>query len=148
MSHTGTATHCNTLPHTATQELWPASTLFQTCCLWNIAYVYTYRHCNILQSTNTLQQPTATYCNTILHTYTHIGTATHYYKIPRHTATQPNTLQHTATQPNTLQHPTATYCNTTQHTATQELWPASTLSPAHCLLKTFCIVRSMSRRGP
>jgi len=110
-----TATHCHILQHKNCDLL----RLFFKPVACEISHTYTHigtaTYCN---TTNTLQQPTATYCNTILHTYTHIGTATHYYKIPRHTATQPNTLQHTATQPNTLQHPTATYCNTTQHTAT------------------------------
>jgi len=82
----------------------------------------------------TLQQYTATHCNTLQHTATHYnefphniqaaaqGLAalrcnTHCNNTLQHTAAHCSTLQHTATHCNTLQH-TATRCNTLQHTTT------------------------------
>jgi len=120
-----TATHCNTLKHTA---------VFATYCN---TLQDTARHCNTLQHT-------ATHCNTLQHTATrntlHL-TATHgtHCNALQRTAgslcglskssssgaargTHCNTLQHTATlhtttHCNTLQH-TKAHCNTLQHTAT------------------------------
>ena len=90
----GSATHCNTLQHTAT-------------------------HCNTLEHTtihcDTLQH-TATHCN--IHfsrppaprdPQAYRASTTHCSTL-QHTATHCNTLQHTATHCNTLQHP-ATHCN-------------------------------------
>ena len=98
-----TATHCNTLQHTATTLQQPAP------------------HCNKLQHYNTdtqQERPGTGLCikypkpiRTLQHTATHCNTL-------QHTATHCNTLQHTATHCNTLQH-TAIHCNTLQHTATQ-----------------------------
>jgi len=89
-----TATHCDTLQHTATS--------------WR-KYVDTYvqgHSCSFYDS----------HCDTLQHTVTHCNTL-------QHSAIHCNTLQHTATHCNTLQH-TATHCNTAQHTATHcnTLW--------------------------
>jgi len=105
-----TATRCNTLQHTAT---WLINT-----------YNMTETHCNTLQHTatwlnytcnmtdcNTLQQHTASCCNTLQHTATHCSTL-------QHTTAHHNTLPHTATHCRTLQH-TVTHCNTLLHTATR-----------------------------
>jgi len=87
-----TATHCNTLQHTA-------NTLQHTATHCNTLQ-HAATHCNTLQRTTThctlTRQHTATHCN-ILHTL-------------QHTATHCNTLLHSATPCNTLQHP-ATHCN-------------------------------------
>jgi len=91
-----TATHCNTVQHSATH-----------CNMW--AIVCEIHLCGLSGDCNTLQH-TATHCNTPQHTATHCNTL-------QHTATHCNALQHTATHCNTLQH-TATHCNTLQHTAT------------------------------
>ena len=86
------ATHCNTLPHTATH----CNTL----------------HCNTLQHTATDGKHTAQHF-----TYPRYICCDSCNMLP-HTATHCNTLQHTATPYHTLQH-TATHCNTLQHTATE-----------------------------
>ena len=86
-----TASHCNTLQHTAT-----------LCCTLCIL-LYDLQH-------------TATHCNTLQHTATHCYTHMQVRKTLalQHTGTHSNTLQHTATHCSTLQH-TATHCSTLQH---------------------------------
>jgi len=79
-----TATHCNTLQHTAIH----CCSLRQERKVWII----------------TLQH-TATHCNTLQHT------ATHCCSLRQERKVWIITLQHTATHCNTLQH-TATHCNT------------------------------------
>jgi len=78
-----TATHCNTLQHTATNV-----------CGYNGGYDHTARHCNTLQDTAThcnTQQHAARHCKTLQYTVTlkfYIA-ATHCHTLP-HTATQCN----------------------------------------------------------
>jgi len=72
------ATHCNTLQHTATQFICSTSQEILRKCA---TYAYL--------------PPTATHCNTLQHTATHCNTL-------QHTATHCNTLQHTATHSNKL----------------------------------------------
>jgi len=122
-----TATHCNTLQHTATRtsgqvltDLYASFTA--THCNTNASFTAT--HCNALQHT-------ATHCNILQHTATHTSghvltrlytsfTATHgstHASFPEtHLMIYCNTQQRTATHCNTLQH-TATHCNTLQHSA-------------------------------
>jgi len=77
-----TATHCNTLQHTASLR----HSLQQTAT-----------HCL-----------TATHCNTLQHTATHCLTATHCNTL-QHTATHCNTLQHTASLRHSLRQPRCNY---------------------------------------
>ena len=128
-----TATHYNTLQHTATYcNARNGSFSGIKIHLVSMCNLHTATHCNTLQHTsrhcNTLQH-TATHCNTLQHTAVHCDTL-------RHTATHCNTLQHTATQETgllgskmcitthcyTLQH-TATHCNTLQRKK-RVLWVA------------------------
>ena len=99
-----TATHCNTLQHTA--PCLPANHIQSTDSLQHTA-----THCNTLQHT-------ATHCNTLQHSATHCNTL-------QHSATHCNTLQYTVTrctmscsESHTIYRLTATHCNTLQHTAT------------------------------
>ena len=78
---------------------------------------------------HTLQHETATHCNILQHTATHIPdpiyervclrlkTATHYYTLQHETETHCNTLHC-----NTPQHYTATHCNTLQTHTRQNPW--------------------------
>ena len=103
-----TATHCNTLQHTAIyfktlqlsatlcNTLQHAATHYSTLLL-TTTYFKTVHHSVMLCNT---RQHTATHCNTL--------------QTLHHTATHCNTLQHTATHCNTLQH-TATHCNSLHH---------------------------------
>jgi len=65
-------------------------------------------------------QHTATQCNTLQHTETHIQTfhtqGLSCADLSNGVATHRNTLQHTATQCNTMQH-TVIHCNKLQHTS-------------------------------
>jgi len=152
MQHT--ATHCNTLQHTATIRRTCANSLVHAIQktqyrLQHAAAHWTATHCNTLQHT-------ATRCNTLQHTELQ-HTAAHW------TATHCNTLQHTATHCNTLhllvapepicwsmqswkrsikcveirqrtelQH-TATHCNTLQLLGAPELTHWSTRSRKHSI---------------
>jgi len=90
-----TATHCNTLQHTATHCNRTAT------------------HCNALQHSATL-------CNTLQHPATPCKETYLQEKIcHERTIYRKRDLEWTATPCNTLQHPT-TPCNTLQHPATHE----------------------------
>jgi len=115
-----TATHCNTLRHTATQYLGaflsrapPCNAPQRSATHYN-SLQHTAKHCNTLQRTAThckTLQRTATHCNTLQHT-TFQFTKWHSSHVrPSLQRGNPLTLQHTATHCNTLQH-TATHCNT------------------------------------
>jgi len=103
-----TATHCNTLPYTAT--LTHSHSAASHCDTLQ----HTATHYNTLQHSHTCTLPhrTVTHYNTLQHS-THSHFATHRNTL-QHTATHCSTLQHIATHCNTLQH-TATHCNTLQH---------------------------------
>ena len=134
-----TATHYNTMQHTATL----CDTLQQDLLhYYKITLQHTAIHCNATQHTathcNTLQ-PTATHCNRTYATNTVLrllrGTSIHCKILQTHhntlqrTVTHRNTMQHTATLCNALQY-TEMHCNTLQHTAAH----CSTLqhTAAHC----------------
>jgi len=133
-----TATHCNTLQHTAT----------------HFPLQHTATHCNTLQRTSQYNTLHTKYCNTLQHTATHRSHGRRCcYRLPANisdmvhrarvlTATHCNN----ATYCNTLQHTshgrrcgdrlranvsygvygarilTATHCNTLQHNATHQSW--------------------------
>jgi len=82
-----TATHCNTLQHTATH--------FYVLREGVPSLRHTATHCNILQHT-------ATHCDTLQRTSTYCEKVCHHCNTLQHTATYCNTLQHTATHCNTL----------------------------------------------
>jgi len=95
------ATHCNSLKHTAAYYCSPLARCCNTCC-------------------NTLRQSNVCFCDqaiSLQHTATHCNTL----QWLEHTTTHCNTLQHTATNKSELlqsSHPTATRCNMVQHGAT------------------------------
>jgi len=134
-----TASHCNTLQHTATHIAELYSVMLSRLRVFHVK-----RH-----PKNTLQH-TATHCNTLQHTATHIAglysamlSRLCVFHVKRHPK---NTLQHTATHcnthrriafcdveltvcilcPKTSKKYTATHCNILQHTATHiaELYSA------------------------
>jgi len=131
-----TATHCNTLQHTATRIATNCNTLQHA--LQQIATRY-HRPCKkVSHPTNTplaniklTLQHTATHCYTLQHDALQ-HTVLHCNALPLHlvrdinltlqrAATHCNTLRHTATHCDTLRHTlqhTATYRNTLQQTAT------------------------------
>ena len=103
-----TATHCSTLPHTATH----CNPLQHKKNPGNARDILTATHCNTLQHTATQKEPRQCRrhpdCNALQYTATHCNTLQHR-KYPGNagdilTATHYNTLQHTATHCNTLQH--------------------------------------------
>jgi len=117
-----TATHCNTLQHSATLRARYCHILQHTatrCC-------NTLQHTAATHSCNTLLQHTAathfaegkilphieTHCLKLQLTASHCSTAKRH--VLQHTTPHCNTLPHTAAPPNT----TATYCNTLPRTAT------------------------------
>ena len=111
-----TATHCNTLQHTAT-----ALAGNSTCAPPPpSATQHNASHCNNATHCNTLQH-TAPHCNTLHQRQQATAPVLLLFRQPRntlqHTATHCSTPQHTATHCTTLQH-SATQCNTVQHTAT------------------------------
>ena len=101
-----TATHCDTLRHTATHWNTPNAWVSHFPCATGLR---TAAHCNTLQRT-------ATHCNTLRHTATHCNSLEHTRRMSESCPmynwfTHCNTLQHTATHCNALEY-TATYCNT------------------------------------
>jgi len=125
-----TATHCNTLQHTATHTLRLGGETTRE---------YTAIYCNVLQHCNKVLY-TATHCNTLQHTATFCNTRPEtgrqriahalFQHLKKHCKTlqQCNILKQTAihcNNPPTHAHPrnTATYCNTRQHTATPHPLP-------------------------
>jgi len=98
------ATHCNTLQHTATQH----------------------HHYRMLTLATSALQHTATHCNTLQHTATHCNT------LPPLSHAQPRYLS-SATHCSILQNP-VTYCNTPQHTATHRNIRQHTVNPIPCSL--------------
>jgi len=129
-----TATHCNTLQHTATH--WTRLTTYWT-------WLHQPQHCNTATHHNTLQH-IATHRNTLQRTTTHCNTLDHPYMVydsftcwtwPMHTLemTPPiTTPQHTLTHRNA-----ATHRNTLQHTAIHTgslihgVWRIHTLDMTH-----------------
>ena len=123
------ATHCNTLQHTATHKrcVWLVRTHLITCvchiglhvCLiydyvW-VSYVITCV-CHLWLHHFELQH-TATHCNTLQHTATHLITCVSHVWLQYYAMSLscPHTLHYITLSCNTLQH-TATHCNTLQHT--------------------------------
>jgi len=97
-----TATHCNTLQHTAAHH----STQCKTLIRWKT------------QKSTPWKCARVTHCNTLQHTATHTAERQVVRRLRRvwlGNVLSSNTLQHAATHCNTLQH---TLCNTLQHTAT------------------------------
>ena len=147
-THCNTATHCNTLQHTAThcnpQFRMSAGTWWQRgigflMCIGLFPQKSpiisgSFAERDLQLKTSYASSPPGTlfwfakmirfetHCNTLQHTATHCNTM-------QHPATQCNTLQHPASPYNTLQHP-ATPCNTLQHPAI----PCNTLqhTAKHC----------------
>ena len=109
---THTATHCNTLQHTATDtQAHTYMCWMHTCCVYK---TYTNTHCIcetwlIYMWERHTQTQACVCCIHVLYTC-----VTHIKRLHTHC----NTLQHTAAHCNTLQH-TATNCNTLQHTVIQ-----------------------------
>jgi len=105
-----TATHCNTLQHTATQ----LHILRLRCGTLQ----HTATHCNTLQHNYTSSGSGAAHCNTLQHTATHCNTTTHPPAQARHI--YPVSLQSVArTRCNALQHTTAH--TSLQHTTISSL---------------------------
>jgi len=107
-----TATHCNTLQHTATQIAKYLTSPQELEC------AHTHTQCNTVQHS-------ATQCNTVQYTATHCTTNCEILDFAAvigaahaHTHPHTHTLQHNATHCNSLHH-TAPHCNTLQHTAAQ-----------------------------
>jgi len=104
-----TATHCNTLQHTATLQCrWAGAAFKKSVCFKTLQYTpqHTAAHGNILQHT-------ATHCNTLQHTATHCNIVLLVGRGGLHTAKHSTTMQHTAKHYITLQL-TATYYNILQ----------------------------------
>jgi len=103
-----TATDCDTLQHTATDEQNDAKVKHRKAILHAS---HNHAHCNTLRHCNTRQIATAC-CSKMQHTATHSLQHTHC-NILQHTTTYCNTMQHSATHCNIMQH-TAAHCNTLQ----------------------------------
>ena len=84
--HKHTATHCNTLQHTATTHCNALQRTATRCNIKETCYDKWVHYCQV-NSANTPQ----THCNALQHTATHCKSTLQY------TATHCNTLQHTAT---------------------------------------------------
>ena len=99
-----TATHCNTLQHTA-----------RDYANYNDEWYYadnTATHCKRLRQLQWRMVLCRVHCNALQHTVTHCNTLQHTATYCKRLCRQhSNTRQHTATHGNTLQH-TATHCNT------------------------------------
>jgi len=123
-----TASHCNTLQHTAAR----CSTLQCTTTHCN-ALQHTAARCSTLQHTaahcNTRLQHTYTATRTLQHTATHIHCNTHCNTQLQHTSWRVLQLMTRKSSFNKLQH-TATHCNTVQHTQTH-CSTCNTLQHAH-----------------
>jgi len=143
----GSATHCNTLQHTAT--CCNAQSPAVECPVYDLAFdilqhsaaLQQARPCSWMPSVQPCFQNTATHCNILQHTATRKGMqlnaqCTTLLSTLQHTAIHCNTQQYTATHSNTLQNTAiprvvqssaqcttvlshaATHCNILQHTAT------------------------------
>jgi len=108
---THTATHCNTLQHTATGVL---PSLIHVCRDARRSFMYAVTHSSI-PWWHTLQHA-ATHCNTLQQVYYSLEPV-QIGSMDEDDDAHCNTLQLTATHCNTPQH-TATHCNSLQHTAT------------------------------
>jgi len=119
---THTATHCNPLQHTTTHDNHTISSPIQVGSLLNLlrrTLKHPTTHCNTLQHA-------ATRCNTLQHTTTHDNTQSalrfNFARYSIYYAGHCNTLQHTATHDNTWQHTISSLLNLLRsilkHTAT------------------------------
>jgi len=131
-----TATHCNTLQHTALAQGSYAEKIHRTAIGNILQHIAT--HCNQLQHTathyNTLPEHTANHCNTLKRIETHYNTlqrtTIHSLSTLQTTATYCNEMKHTAMHCNTRQR-TATHCTTLQHAAAHEMQRSAINTPQH-----------------